>query len=142
MSKTLNNNENKTLKTSENKTLNENETELDYLEIDENRKSRPILSIFELASILTTLSKKIYNSSDLKEFVNNSSKINGVVNPSDIAVNILFNGDYDALINRYSEKVLFSDLYMNPVYKDVLFNYYNKQRKIVDHEINDYYKDE
>ena len=136
MSKTLNDNENKTLKTSENK------TELDYLEIDENRKSRPILSIFELASILTTLSKKIYNSSDLKEFVNNSSKINGVVNPSDIAVNILFNGDYDALINRYSEKVLFSDLYMNPVYKDVLFNYYNKQRKIVDHEINDYYKDE
>ena len=101
-----------------------------------------MISIFELASILTTLSKKIYNSSDLKEFISDNSKINGVVNPSDIAVNVLFNGDYDALINRHSEKVLFSDLYINPVYKDLLFNYYNKQRKIVDQEINDYYKDE
>jgi hypothetical protein len=119
-----------------------NSEDLDYIKFDETKKSRPILSIYELSSILTTLSKKIYNSNSLEEYISKDSTVNGVVNPSDIAVNVLFNGDYDALINRYSEKVLYSDMYVKPSYKEILINYYNKQRKILDNEINDYYKDE
>jgi hypothetical protein len=109
---------------------------LDYLPINKERKTRPQLTIYELSGIITSLAQNIFDAKSLKEFVKDDSEINGVVNPSDIAFHLLKNGEFDAIINRKSENIHFSQLYVNPMHYELLENYFLKQRKTVDRKIN------
>lgn len=112
----------------------------DYLKIDPKRSTRPQMSVYELAGIITQLAQNIYDSKSLKSYISEDSKINGIINPCDLALQLLEHGEYDVLINRDSEKINFSDLYIDPRKLELLDNYFSKQRTIINREVNDKYK--
>lgn len=101
----------------------------DYLSV--NSVSRPILSIYELSSSITSLAQMIYEDDELNNYISTEDQINDLLNPAEIATELLFNGVYDAYINRDSSLIKFSDLYLNEKYKELLTNYFSKQHKII-----------
>jgi hypothetical protein len=104
---------------------------MDYLKFDENKSiSRPIMSIYELSATITSLAKAIYEDKTLQKYIKCNDQINDLVNPSNIACELLFTKKYDAYLNRYSDIVKFSELYLNPIYIEELRSYFNKQSKI------------
>lgn len=102
----------------------------DFLKVDDKMISRPILSIYELSATITSLAKLIYEDKSLQKYIQCNDQINDLVNPSNIACELLFTNKYDAFLNRYSDVVKFSDLYLNPIYVEELRSYFNKQSKI------------
>ena len=104
---------------------------MDYLKFDEKKSiSRPIMSIYELSATITSLAKAIYEDKTLQKYIKCNDQINDLINPSNIACELLFTKKYDAYLNRYSDVVKFSDLYLNPIYIEELRLYFNKQYKI------------
>lgn len=101
-----------------------------YLNIPDTTVSRPICSIYELSSVITALAKSIYEDKSLKNYIECDDHINDLVNPSKIACELLFTNKYDAYLNRYSDVVKFSELYLNPVYIEELRSYFNKQTRV------------
>ena len=102
----------------------------DFLKVDNNTVSRPIMSIYELSATITSLAKVIYEDKTLQKYIQCNDQISDLINPSNIACELLFTNKYDAYLNRYSDVVKFSDLYLNPVYIEELRSYFNKQSKI------------
>ena len=100
----------------------------DYLKIG-NKITRPVLSIYELSNCITSLSKSIYEDKSVENYVGDND-INDFLNPSHIAFELLNNKIYDAYINRYSEIVKFSDMYIDTNYMNLIENYFEKQMKI------------
>lgn len=103
----------------------------DYIKIGDHI-SRPILSIYELSGTITSLAKSIYEDKTLQNYLKCDDHINDLVNPAKIASELLFEGKYDAYLNRYSDVVKFSDMYLNEIYVNQLRSYFDKQTKITD----------
>ena len=101
----------------------------DYLKA-ENYVSRPILSIYELSNVITSLAKSIYEDKSVNNYIDVEGDINDLLNPAHIASELLFNGNYDAFINRYSDVLKYSDMYVDEIYVDLIRNYFNKQKNI------------
>lgn len=102
----------------------------DFLKVNDETISRPIMSIYELSATITSLAKAIYEDKSLQKYIHCNDQINDLINPSNIACELLFTNKYDAYLNRYSDVVKFSNLYLNPVYIEELRSYFNKQSKI------------
>ena len=100
----------------------------DYLKTGD-KKTRPILSIYELSNVITSLAKSIYEDKSVESYLDEDN-INDFLNPAHIAFELLSQGKYDAYINRYSEIVKFSELYVDPIYTDLIENYFHKQKNI------------
>lgn len=104
---------------------------MDYIKFDDKQITRPKMSIYEYSNTLTSLADKIFYSDDLATYTNDET-INNLINPSELAFRLFENHIYDAYLLRDNEKVLFSDLYINPNYKNLLDRYFKKQSKVVD----------
>lgn len=109
----------------------------DFLKVDDKMISRPILSIYELSAVITSLAKVIYEDKSLQKYIQCNDQINDLINPSNIACELLFTNKYDAYLNRYSDVVKFSDMYLNPVYMEELRSYFKKQSQITKNYILD-----
>ena len=107
----------------------------DYLDIPDDRITRPIASIFEISHVLTNLAGAINDSPNLSNYVESNGIINDIINPAELATKLIKEGKYDAWIKRDNEKVKYSDLYINPIHYDLLLNYFNRQHKITDEYI-------
>lgn len=103
-------------------------SEKEYLKVG-NRITRPILSVYELSNCITSLAKSIYEDKSVKNYID-IDDVNDFLNPSHIAFEMLNNKIYDSYINRYSEIVKYSDLYIDPIYVDLIENYFKKQKNI------------
>lgn len=101
----------------------------DYIKV-KNNISRPILSIYELSGTITSLAKTIYEDKSLQNYIKCDDHINDLINPAKVACELLFNHKFDAYLNRYSDVVKFSDMYLNNIYVDELRSYFDKQTKI------------
>ena len=104
----------------------------DYLEV--NTITRPICSIYELAGTVTALSRHIYDDDSLDQYVNVPT-YNYFINPTLIAANALglrndefcYQNNRDALLDRTTENVKFSDLYKIPSQVEELNEYLTRQ---------------
>lgn len=103
----------------------------DYIKLNDNNTSRPIVGVYELSSILTTTSELLANTPNLSEFLNNNSKIiNDFINPSELALELYKQGIFDAYIKRDNDTIKYSESYINPTYIELLSNYHKIQRDI------------
>lgn len=128
--KTIENNE----QHSNNATNNTNSEHFkaDYLEV--TTITRPICSIYELAGTITALSRHIYDDDSLDQYVNVPT-YNYFINPTLIATNALglrndefcYQNNRDALLDRTTENVKFSDLYKIPSQVEELNDYLTRQ---------------
>ena len=128
--------------TSDTNTINSNEThsdntkgqhdKLDYLKVD--NVTRPICSIYELAGTVTALARHIYDDDTIDQYIN-VPEYNYFINPTLLATNALglrndefcYHGHKDALLNRTTENVKFSELYKIPSQVDELNDYLTRQ---------------
>lgn len=101
-----------------------------YPKFSKEHSTRPEISIFELSAVITSLARSIYESKDLKKYTT-TTDINDLVNPAYLATKLLFEGKFDADIIRDSETVKFSELYVNPRYKELLLNYFERQQNVI-----------
>ena len=103
----------------------------DYLKIPDTQISRPKLSIYEYSNVLSSMAEKIFDSPNLEEFIADET-INDLINPAELAFKLFNEHKYDAYLLRDNEKILFSSLYFNPNYLDLLNNYFKNQSETVD----------
>lgn len=89
------------------------------------------MSVYELSSAITRLAKTIFDDKDLQKYIDSNAQINDLVNPASIATELLLSGKYEAVFNRYAENVEFSKLYINPRHIELLRNYFNRQKNII-----------
>lgn len=104
------------------------EKEQDYLTV--TTKTRPLCGNYEFSAVLTKLAKEIHDQKDLSNYIENFDG-NTLINPTDIALQILLNGNYDAYLIRDNDNQLFSTMYINPTQIEILQNYFTKQRKLI-----------
>lgn len=92
--------------------------------------TRKNISIYELAALVTKLSLHIYNMKDLDKYID-ELEINNIIDPVEVAWNLLKNGKINAVFEREStEKVTFSNLDINEDYIDMIEDYIKQQKAI------------
>ena len=71
----------------------------DYIKLNDNNTSRPIVGVYELSSILTNTSELLANTPNLNEFLKDDDKmINDFINPSELALELFKQGIFDILL--------------------------------------------
>lgn len=109
----------------------------DYIKLNDNNTSRPIIGVYELSSILTNTSELLANTPNLNEFLKDDDKmINDFINPSELALELFKQGIFDAYIKRDNDTIKYSESYTNPNYLELLSNYHKRQRVIRRNYVN------
>jgi hypothetical protein len=104
----------------------------EYLQVD--TITRPICSVYELAGTVTALAKHIYDDDSLQQYIH-VPEYEYFINPTLIAMNAygLRDDEFckhnikDAVLNRTTENVKFSQLYKIPSQVDELNDYLTRQ---------------
>ena len=84
------------------------------------------ISIYEYAKLLTDLSLFLFNQKSLSKYIDNI-EVRNIIDTNKIAYELLKNGIFDAVIDRGYEKVLFSNLNINPLYNSMIEDFLNEQ---------------
>lgn len=84
------------------------------------------ISIYEYAKLLTDLSLFLFNQKSLSKYIDNI-EVRNIIDTNKIAYELLKNGIFDAVIDRGYEKVLFSNLKINPLYNSMIEDFLNEQ---------------
>lgn len=96
-----------------------------------NGVSRPLLSVYELSAVGTKLAETIYDNTSIAEY-QTEKEINNIVNPAQLAFQLLQSGAYDAIIDRGYDKIKYSETHKNELKLTQLDNYFNEQNESVD----------
>lgn len=98
----------------------------DKVTIYKPKLTRPILSLYEYVGVHTALAKFIDAQTSISQFVDDV-EINGLVNPAELAFNLLREHKWDAVINRGYERVTYSQLRYNKQWEDMIARYFDEQ---------------
>ena len=91
--------------------------------------TRPILSIYEYACILTTLAKYLDNQTELTE-------LQDFINPSFLAFELLERGKVNAILTRNGEEQFsLQELYIKPEWKNMIRDYISTKRELMKKEL-------
>ena len=71
---------------------------------------------------------------DLDKYLT-SIEVNQIINPAELAFNLLNDGKFDAIIDRGYELVTFSTLKVRKQWKDTISNYFKSQHDTIEREI-------
>jgi hypothetical protein len=93
-------------------------------------KTRPICGNYELSAVITKFAKELYDQKDLDGFTGDS-KLNTIINPTDVALQLLINNVYGAYISRDDEVLELKDMYVNYNNIELLTNYFDRQKNII-----------
>lgn len=104
------------------------------LEDYEPHITRETLSIYEYVAVITKLAKYIFSLMDIDKYIK-EVELNQVVNPSELAFNLLNDGKFDAIIDRGYEKVTFSKLKIREQWKETIRNYFKFQHQVIEEEV-------
>lgn len=97
--------------------------------------TRPTMSKFEFVRVCTAAAKFLYSIPDLSEYVK-PTEINDIINPAELAFLLIINGKLNATLDRLGyEKVTMSELKINPIWIDIVKNYFNKRHENEHREI-------
>ena len=93
------------------------------------RLTRDICSVFEFVRIVTDLANHLYNLPSIEKYIN-GIEIKNIVEPCDLAYKLLRNGRFNAILDRGTEKVTFSDLHVDPFTYELVETYLNQQEDV------------
>ena len=88
--------------------LHENNSKTE-VEVYYPRMTRNTLSIFEYVGVITKLAKYLNSLTNLDKYLSDI-EVNQIINPAELAFNLLNDGKFDAVIDRGYELVTFSTL--------------------------------
>lgn len=111
--------------------LAENASEID---IYKPKLTRDIMSVYEYAGTITKLAKYLNGLPSLEKYVSDV-EIHQLINPAELAFNLLNEGKFDAILDRGYERVSFSALKINPRWKATVSNYFKAQHDAITNEI-------
>ena len=100
----------------------------DYIKV--TSKTRPICGNYELSAIITKFAKEVYDQKNLDGFAEDR-KFNSIINPTDVALQLLMNNTYGAFVSRDDEILELKNMYVNYNNIELLENYFERQRKII-----------
>jgi len=97
-------------------------------------KTRRMLSLFEYTRIITELAKYLYSLSSIDKYVRDI-EIHNVINPAELAFELLDQGKFDAVLDRGSEKVTYSTLMVNDIWRQTIRKYFKTQHENIYSEL-------
>jgi hypothetical protein len=97
-------------------------------------QSRKVISIYEFVGVITKLAQYLYTLPSITKYVEDPS-IESIVNPCELALELLLSGKYDAKIIRTFDEVNFSELSINPIWIDTARNYFKQQNSFIENNL-------
>jgi hypothetical protein len=100
---------------------------------------RPVLtsdgiSLFEYVRVITCLAEALFEMKSICKYIQ-EYEINYIINPCELAFLLLEAGKFDAVIDRKCEKVLYSNLKINPKWKYIITEYYKNHHQAINSEL-------
>lgn len=91
--------------------------------------TRDICSVFEFVRIVTDLANHLYTLPSIEKYID-GIEIKNIVEPCDLAYKLLRNGRFNAILDRGTEKVTFSELHVDPFIYELVESYLNQQEDV------------
>ena len=91
--------------------------------------TRDICSVFEFVRVVTDLANHLYTLPSIEKYID-GIEIKNIIEPCDLAYKLLRNGRFNAILDRGTEKVTFSELHVDPVTYELVESYLNQQEDI------------
>ena len=97
--------------------------------------TRPTMSKYEFVHTITAAAKYLYSLTNIEKFCGNI-EINSIINPAELAFNLLMEKRLDAVITRLSyEKVNFSELIIDNTWIETIKNYFKNKHQYEEEEL-------
>jgi hypothetical protein len=93
------------------------------------RLTRDICSVFEFVRVVTDLANHLYNLPSIEKYVD-GIEIKNIVEPCDLAYKLLRNGRFNAILDRGTERVTFSELHVDPFTYELVESYLAQQEDV------------
>lgn len=113
---------------------NKNSLQSANVEVHYPKMTRETLSIYEYVGVITKLAKYLNSLTNLDKYLPDI-EVNQIINPAELAFNLLNDGKFDAVIDRGYELVTFSVLKIKKQWKDTISNYFKNQHDTIENEI-------
>ena len=91
--------------------------------------TRDICSVFEFVRVITDLANHLYTLPSIEKYID-GIEIKNIIEPCDFAYKLLRNGRFNAILDRGTEKVTFSELHVDPFTYELVESYLNQQEDI------------
>ena len=91
--------------------------------------TRDICSVFEVVRVITDLANHLYTLPSIEKYID-GIEIKNIIEPCDLAYKLLRNGRFNAILDRGTEKVTFSELHVDPFTYELVESYLNQQEDI------------
>lgn len=91
--------------------------------------TRDICSVFEFVRVITDLANHLYTLPSIEKYID-GIEIKNIIEPCDLAYKLLRNGRFNAILDRGTEKVTFSELHVDPFTYELVESYLNQQEDI------------
>ena len=91
------------------------------------RLTRDICSVYEFVRIITDLANHLYSLPSIEKYVD-GFEVHNIIEPCDLAYKLLRNGRFDAILDRGTEKVTFSELTIDPFTYELVEEYLAQQQ--------------
>lgn len=88
--------------------------------------TRDICSVFEFVRVVTDLANHLYTLPSIEKYID-GIEIKNIVEPCDLAYKLLRNGRFNAILDRGTEKVTFSELHVDPFTYELVESYLAQQ---------------
>lgn len=91
--------------------------------------TRDICSVFEFVRVVTDLANHLYTLPSIEKYID-GIEIKNIIEPCDLAYKLLRNGRFNAILDRGTEKVTFSELHVDPFTYELVESYLSQQEDI------------
>lgn len=88
--------------------------------------TRDICSVFEFVRVVTDLANHLYTLPSIEKYID-GIEIKNIVEPCDLAYKLLRNGRFNAILDRGTERVTFSELHVDPFTYELVESYLAQQ---------------
>lgn len=92
------------------------------------RLTRDICSVYEFVRIITDLANHLYSLPSIEKYID-GFEVHNIIEPCDLAYKLLRSGRFDAILDRGTEKVTFSELTIDPFTYELVEEYLAQQEK-------------
>lgn len=91
--------------------------------------TRETMSKYEFVRVITAVGKYLNSLPDISKYCK-ELEVNSLINPLELAFTLVMEGKMNATLDRLGyEKVTFSELKINPLWVDILKNYFKQRRE-------------
>lgn len=97
--------------------------------------TRETMSKYEFVRVITAVGKYLNSLPDISKYYK-EIEVNSLINPLELAFNLVMEGKMNATLDRLGyEKVTFSELKINPLWIEIVKNYFEQRKKAEQKEL-------